>query len=412
MKTKSLKTDALDIINYAIKHADPYDRTLEILKTLKIAESGRLFVFAVGKAAVPMAKAAEDFLGEKIDNGLLVTKYEHAKNAPVKRFEIIEAAHPVSDKNSVFAAEKALSLAEQLGENDVCIVLLSGGGSALFEKSSVLFETQRDITKKLLARGAEIDEINAIRRSISLVKGGKFAEKIYPARVITIALSDVLSNDKSVIASGITVPEPLCAEKIRAIADEYLPEYKEIFSPFTNKNKTAKINDGGFFFAGNIDSLCDAAEKRAAALGYTIETSFRALTGEARDEAKKILYSVKNEGGKRAYIFGGETTVTLKGNGLGGRNQEMALSAAIELKGRENIVFASAGSDGTDGPTDAAGAIADKDTFFKIERAGLDPKNELENNNSYYALKAAGDLIVTGPTGTNVNDLTIVLTDF
>ena len=412
MKTENLKKNALDIIRYAIKRADPHDATLEILKKLNIENCGKLFVFGIGKAAVPMTKAAIEFFGEKIDSGLVVTKYDHAKGFSAKNFEVIEAAHPVSDENSVLAADKALSLAEKLGENDTCIVLLSGGGSALFEKSTVPFETQREITKKLLARGAEIDEINAIRRSKSLVKGGKLAEKIYPAKVITVALSDVLSNDKSVIASGITVPEPLCAKEIKAVAEKYLPEYKELFSALSDEGKTGKINDGGFFFAGDINSLCDAAEERAKELGFSIEASGRALNGEARTEADRLLSSVKHIGKKRAYVFGGETTVTLKGNGLGGRNQEMALLAAVRLRGKENIVFASADSDGTDGPTNAAGGIADKNTYSKIKNAGLDPEGELENNNSYYALKAAGDLIVTGPTGTNVNDLTIILTDF
>ncbi len=412
MKTESLKRDALDIIDCAIKSADPYDSTLELLKTLDISFYGKLFVFAIGKAAVPMASAAADFFESRIDRGLVVTKYDHAKGFSANNFEVIEAAHPVSDKNSVLAAEKALALAETLGENDTAIVLLSGGGSALFEKSTVPFETQRDITEKLLARGAEIDEINAIRRSISLVKGGKFAEKIYPAKVITLALSDVLSNNKSVIASGITVPDLLGADEIKAIANRYLPEYRELFSSLSKEKDNLPINDGGFFFVGDINSLCSAAEERAKELGFFVEESFRKLTGEARDTAEKLISSVKEKCGKRAYIFGGETTVTLKGNGLGGRNQEMALAAAIRLCGKENIVFACAGSDGTDGPTDAAGGIADGQTFFKIQNAGLDPETELENNNSYNALKAAGDLIVTGPTGTNVNDLTIILTDF
>jgi len=412
MKNKTLRQNALEIITHAIKCADPFERTFELLKSLKIADEGQLFVFSIGKAAVPMAKAAAELFGKRIDRGLVVTKYDHTKGAHFPNFEIIEAAHPVSDENSVIAAEKALSLAERLGKNDTAVVLLSGGGSALFEKSAVEFEVQRDITKKLLARGAEIDEINAVRRSISLVKGGKFAEKIYPARVITIALSDVLSNDKSVIASGITVPEPLKREEIRAVFQKYLPEYTELFDSLPQSKSEGKINDGGFLFAGDINSLCNAAEEKARALGFSVETSSRSLTGEAREEAKKILAAVKEKGGKRAYIFGGETTVTLKGNGLGGRNQEMALAAAIELRGRKNIVFASAGSDGTDGPTNAAGGIADSKTFSKIKSAGLDPESELENNNSNFALKAAGDLIVTGPTGTNVNDLTIVLTDF
>lgn len=403
------KNDVLDIINYAIKKADPYDSTLEALKGLEDF-GGRLFVFSIGKAAVPMAQAAADFYNEKIYGGLVVTKYEHSKGFSSPFFRVIEAAHPVSDENSILAAETALAIAEKTEEADTCLVLLSGGGSALFEKSAVSAQTQRDITEKLLSRGASIEEINAIRRSISLVKGGKFAEALYPARVITVALSDVLSSEKAAIASGITVPDETPFEVTEGAAEKYLPEYKTLIASFLKKRTQRPVNDGGYFIIGDINKLCSAAEKRAAELGYTVTSLSRALCGEARDEAVRLLESIPEEKGKHAYIAGGETTVTLKGKGLGGRNQEMALSAAVALKGKNGIVFASAGSDGTDGPTDAAGGVADGETFFKIEKGGVNPLSALENNDSYNALKKADDLIFTGPTGTNVNDLTVVLT--
>lgn len=410
-KGSALRNDALDIIFSSIKKADPYLSTLNILKTLDL-EILSPTVLSIGKAAVPMAKAAEDVFGEKIKTGLIVTKYGHSKGFSSRVFEVLESAHPVSDENSVLAAEKGLEIVSKLSENDVLVVLLSGGGSALFEKSNVPFETQRDITKKLLSRGAEIEEINAVRSCISLVKGGKLAAAAYPAKVLTVALSDVLGNNKSAIASGITVAEPTDEAEIKRIAEKYLPEYALLLAQKAEEAKTPKVNDGGFFFAGDINSLCLAAEERAKELGYFVADSSRSLTGEARDAAKKLVSRVKDRKGKTAYIFGGETTVTLKGSGLGGRNQEMALAAAIELSGKENIVFASAGSDGTDGPTDAAGGIADGRTVFEIQKAGLDAAAELENNNSYYALKAADSLIFTGPTGTNVNDLSLLLTDF
>lgn len=410
-KPSQLKADALDIISHAVKKADPYLSTLDILGTLGISDGDRLVVLSIGKAAVPMAMAAADTFGEKIKRGLVVTKYGHSKGFSSPLFEVIEAAHPVSDENSVSAAEKGLETVRSL-RDEICIVLLSGGGSALFEKSAVGFETQRDITKKLLARGAEIEEINAIRRCISLVKGGRLAAAAYPAKVITVALSDVLGNNKSAIASGPTVPDRPNREKLLGIAEKYLPEYFGLLSKAADEYEQVKINDGGYFFAGDINSLCSAAEERAEQLGFSVADSCRSLTGEARDTAKRLIAAVKNEKGKRAYIYGGETTVTLKGDGLGGRNQEMALAAAIELRGRENIVFASVGSDGTDGPTDAAGGTADGFTFGEIEKSGLDPVAELDNNNSYYALKSASALTVTGPTGTNVNDLTLILTDF
>mgnify|MGYP004460407879 FL=1 len=405
-----MKNDALDIISCAVKAADPYDSTRNILNSLKDELMQSLTVFSIGKAAVPMADAAQSVFGERIKNGLLVTKYSHIGSFFSKYFDMVEAAHPISDNNSILAAEKALMIAENLGEGDALLVLLSGGGSALLEKSVVSAEIQRDITKKLLARGAEIDEINAIRRRISLVKGGKLAAAAYPAKVYTVALSDVLSNDKSVIASGITVKESLPKDEFLKIANKYLPEYIEIFKT-TVSDEEIKINDGGYFFAGDINSLCSAAEKRAKELGYNVADSFRTLTGEASDNAARLIAKALKPSGKNAYVYGGETTVTLKGNGLGGRNQEMALRAAIELKGKDNIVFASVGSDGTDGPTDAAGGIADGNTYRKMKEKGIDPEAELKNNNSYYALGAADALIVTGPTGTNVNDLTLILTE-
>lgn len=405
-----MKNDALDIISCAVKAADPYDSTRNILNSLKDELMQSLTVFSIGKAAVPMADAAQSVFGERIKNGLLVTKYSHIGSFFSKYFDMVEAAHPISDNNSILAAEKALMIAENLGEGDALLVLLSGGGSALLEKSVVSAEIQRDITKKLLARGAEIDKINAIRRRISLVKGGKLAAAAYPAKVYTVALSDVLSNDKSVIASGITVKESLPKDEFLKIANKYLPEYIEIFKT-TVSDEEIKINDGGYFFAGDINSLCSAAEKRAKELGYNVADSFRVLTGEASDNAARLIAKALKQSGKNAYVYGGETTVTLKGGGLGGRNQEMALRAAIELKGKDNIVFASVGSDGTDGPTDAAGGIADGNTYRKMKEKGIDPEAELKNNNSYYALGAADALIVTGPTGTNVNDLTLILTD-
>lgn len=405
-----MKNDALDIISCAVKAADPYDSTRNILNSLKDELMQSLTVFSIGKAAVPMADAAQSVFGERIKNGLLVTKYSHIGSFFSKYFDMVEAAHPISDNNSILAAEKALMIAKNLGEGDALLVLLSGGGSALLEKSVVSAEIQRDITKKLLARGAEIDEINAIRRRISLVKGGKLAAAAYPAKVYTVALSDVLSNDKSVIASGITVKESLPKDEFLKIANKYLPEYIEIFKT-TVSDEEIKINDGGYFFAGDINSLCSAAEKRAKELGYNVADSFRALTGEASDNAARLIAKALKQSGKNAYVYGGETTVTLKGGGLGGRNQEMTLRAAIELKDKDNIVFASVGSDGTDGPTDAAGGIADGNTYRKMKEKGIDPEAELKNNNSYYALGAADALIVTGPTGTNVNDLTLILTD-
>lgn len=405
-----MKKDALEIVKAAVKAADPYENTKRILSDLVIPE--RVNVIVLGKAAVPMARAAEDVFGGRIKRGLLVTKYRHSEGFCSPFFEIIEASHPVSDENSVLAAEKGLEIARELTEKDCLIVLISGGGSALFEKSRVSFSLQREITEKLLKRGADIRSINAIRKRLSAVKGGKLAETAYPARAISVALSDVLSNDKSVIASGPTVPDSESEEFIRDALASFLPEYERSLDDLLFSSQSGKINDGGYYFAGDINILCEAAGEKARELGYTVFHGRRDISGEASKEAVSLLGSIPRRQGKCCYIFGGETVVNIKGTGKGGRNQEMALSAAIEIKGRKNIAFISLGSDGTDGPTDAAGGFSDGNTYERIKSAGLSPENELMSNNSYYALKSAGDLIITGPTGTNVNDIAVILTDY
>ena len=406
----SLYEDALTIAARAVKAADPYDTTCEALKRF-LPGGDAVTVFSIGKAAIPMAQAAADVLGGRIKKGLVVTKYGHTGDFASPFFEVIEAAHPVSDENSVRAAEAALTVADELTERDTAVVLLSGGGSALFEKSLIPAQAQREITEKLLSRGAEIEEINAVRRRISAVKGGKFAARCYPARVITFALSDVLSNDKSVIASGITVPDETPDGFVKAAADRYLFDIDRALTEALYHRENCRINDGGYHFVGDINRLCEAAEKAAEELGYTAAIVSRSLTGEARDRATEIVECVPDRPGKRAYLYGGETTVTLRGKGLGGRNQEMALTAAVALKGREGIAFCSVGSDGTDGPTDAAGGYADGKTYQSMQNAGVSPEAALAENDSYHALQAANTLIVTGPTGTNVNDLTFVLTE-
>ena len=406
----SLYQDALTIAARAVKAADPYETTCEALKRF-LPGTDALTVFSIGKAAIPMAQAAADVLGGRIQKGLVVTKYGHAGDFGSPYFEVIEAAHPVSDANSVRAAEAALAIADELTERDTAVVLLSGGGSALFEKSLIPAEAQRAITEKLLARGADIGEINAVRRRISAVKGGKFAARCYPAKVITFALSDVLSNDKRVIASGVTVPDDTPDAFVKAAADRYLYDIDSALLDALYNKEACRINNGGYHFVGDINRLCEAAQAAAESLGYRAAIVSRSLTGEARDRAREIIANVPDRPGKYAYLYGGETTVTLRGKGLGGRNQEMALAAAIALKGREGIAFCSVGSDGTDGPTDAAGGYADGGTYAAMQNAGISPEEALAENDSYHALQAANSLIITGPTGTNVNDLTFALTE-
>ena len=408
----SLQTDARAIYEYAIACVDPFGETCRRLRE-ELANTDNITVFAVGKAAVPMARAAEETLGKRIKHGLCVTKYGHTNGFSPRFFEVTEASHPISDENSEKAALRALEIADRLGANDTAVVLLSGGASALLEKSTVPAERQRRITEKLLKRGADIEETNAVRRRLSLVKGGRLAERCFPARVVTIALSDVLSNDKSAIGSGITVRDKTDDGFVRSVIEKYLYDEPNDIFDILKKHKKEPINDGGYIFAGDITRLRASAAEKAKELGYETEIPDGLLTGEAKDAAKKMLAHAlsRRDEKRRCFVYGGETTVTVHGNGLGGRNQEAALAAALTLDGRRGILFASVGSDGTDGPTDAAGGIADGETAERIRKAGIDPVKALENNDSYNALKTGGALVVTGPTGTNVNDLAFVLTE-
>ncbi len=411
----TLTDAAKTIAAAAVKGALPYENTLSCLKTLQDMQNPT--VLAVGKAAVPMAKAAAFVFGDRIKNGLLLTKYGHAYpsdgSAPdlPPGFRVLEAGHPVSDDNSVLAANEALSLCRQLKEDDTLLFLLSGGGSALMEASRVPALLQRSITEKLLKRGADVSELNAVRRGLSRVKGGRLAAAAYPARVVTLALSDVLGNDPAVIASGPTVPAKPDRRALDRIVARYLFDVPGEILSLLYDAEELEINDGGYHIVGDVGTLVAAAKKEAEALGFTPHIVTTNLVGEARDEAVRILDAIPNEPGRHAYLYAGETTVTVTGTGKGGRNQEMALAAAIHMKHTKNTVFLSVGSDGTDGPTDAAGGVATGETYDKIKAAGVDPEAYLRNNDAYNALLSAGALLFTGPTGTNVNDLTMVLTE-
>ncbi|MBR5410889.1 MAG: DUF4147 domain-containing protein [Clostridia bacterium] len=406
----SLVADAKAIAGAAIKAALPYENTLRAV--LSLGGLKNVTALALGKAAAPMASAAVDVLGGRIKKGLLITKYGHAEGFSSPNFEVIEAGHPVSDDNSERAAKAALDLCRALGKDDVLLVLLSGGGSALMEAPRVPSGVQRAITERLLARGADIREMNLVRRRLSRVKGGRLAAAAYPAKVITLALSDVPGGGPEDIASGPTVPDKPDNGALDRVLNRYLFDVpQEILSLLPREVKDLRINDGGFYIVGDMNTLVSGAENEAKRLGYTPHVVTAALSGEARDRAVEIIKETPDLPGRHAYLYAGETTVTLLGDGKGGRNQEMALAAAIALQGKEHIAFLAVGSDGTDGPTDAAGGAVDGSTAEKMRAAGADPEKALSNNDSYAALKASGALLVTGPTGTNVNDLVIVLTE-
>ena len=374
---------------------------------------GRVFLIAAGKAAPRMAQAALSVLTVPVTDGLVISKYGHF-DEPVGSLRCFEAGHPVPDENSVLAGEAALKLTADLREDDTVLFLLSGGGSALFEKPLIPLAQLQDITNQLLACGADIVEINTIRKRLSALKGGKFAAHCAPARVEAVILSDILGDPLDMIASGPVSPDTAtCADALR-IAEKYglclSPEAEaclRIETPKELGNVHAQV-------VGSVRELCHAAGEACERLGYeTVFLSDR-LDCEAR-EAGRFLSSVlrthAKEGKKLAFLSGGETVVHLTGKGLGGRNQELALSAAEGLRGLRNACVICVGSDGTDGPTDAAGGYADGDTFYELEGKGISLHEMLQNNDAYHALKAVDGLIVTGPTGTNVNDLYLGLID-
>ncbi len=373
--------------------------------------SGRVLLVAAGKAAWQMANAASEALGSRIEKGVVVTKYGHVFG-PIANFDCFEAGHPVPDENTFRGTQAALDLVTGLKAEDTVLFLLSGGGSALFEKPLIpAFELQ-DITRQLLACGADITEINTIRKRLSAVKGGRFAQFVSPARVEAVILSDVLGDPPDMIASGPACADPSTAEDAHRIVTKYglrmsgaARALLDVETPKTLDNVHLAIN-------GSVRELCAAAAKTCAALGYTPVLLTDRLCCQAR-EAGSFLASVlkTHADGDRslAFIAGGETVVKVIGTGLGGRNQELALAAAAGISGMPNAAVFSVGSDGTDGPTDAAGGYADGDTANELAAYGLTVDGALNENDAYHALEKTGGLIITGPTGTNVNDVAVAL---
>ena len=375
---------------------------------------GRVFLIAAGKAAPRMAAAALSVLSVPVTEGIVISKYGHF-DGPIAGLRCFEAGHPVPDENSVLAAEAALSLTEDLREDDTVLFLLSGGGSALFEKPLIPLCELQDATRQLLACGADIVEINTIRKRLSAVKGGKFAAHCAPARVEAVILSDILGDPLDMIASGPVSPDSATCDDALAIAEKYhlrlsaeAESCLRIETPKALGNVRAQV-------VGSVGELCHAAGEAACQrLGYEPVFLTDRLACEAREAGRflsAVLRAHAKEGKKLAFLAGGETVVHLTGHGLGGRNQELALSAAEGLRGLSNACVISVGSDGTDGPTDAAGGYVDGDTLDELKEKGISLHDALHNNDAYHALQAVDGLIVTGPTGTNVNDLYLGLID-
>ncbi|MBR3437367.1 MAG: glycerate kinase [Lachnospiraceae bacterium] len=406
----NLKNDAAKIIRESISSALPGRNVRELLFQADVGQ-GKLVVIAVGKAGYKMAEAAYDVLRDRITEGLVVTK-EGCETGELPGFRIIIAGHPYPNQASFDAADAAIEMVKDLSAKDHVLFLLSGGASSLFEKPMISEESYHFINDKLLASGANINEINTIRKHLSFVKGGRFAKICEPAIVNTIVLSDVIGNDISMVGSGPTVQDRSTGEEAFAIIEKYhirVPaDVIQVLvqeTPKTLRNVTLEV-------IGDIHLLISKAKQCAEMLGYQAVVLTDSLDCEAK-EAGRFLASIARTFSPLkesiAFIAGGETTVHIQGNGLGGRNQEMALSCARGIAGLENVLFFSVGSDGSDGPTDAAGGIVDGHTAERIRKCGMDPYKMLENNDSYNALKAAGALVMTGGTGTNVNDLSVLL---
>jgi len=377
----------------------------------------KVHIVAIGKAAWTMAKAASDFLGEAITGGVVITKYGHS-NGDIPRVAIYEAGHPTLDENTVIATKEVLALVENLGVGDEVLFLLSGGGSALFEAplDGVTLEDFAVLTKALLECGADIIEINTVRKRFSKVKAGRFAQICKPAKIFSIVLSDVLGDRLDTIASGPAVPDNSTCKEAVSIIEKYGLKLTEKQMGYLH-NETPKVIDNvETVITGSVRSLCESAATCAESLGFTPYILTTSLTCEAAD-AGRFLAAIALDTHKGltyfnkpcAIIAGGETVVKVLGNGLGGRNQELALSAAKGIAGLEGVLIFSLGSDGTDGPTDAAGGIVDGDTAARLAAKGLNIDKILANNDSYNGLKAADGLIITGPTGTNVNDVAVIL---
>ena len=411
------RKDADRITEACIRAVLPDEAVKRALTDLEAPE-GKLIVVAAGKAAWQMARAAADVL--EPDAGIVVTKYDHVMGE-IPGFTCFEAGHPVPDENGFRAAKAAMDLVRDLKEEDLVVFLLSGGGSALFELPLIPGEELQDITRQLLACGADIVEMNIIRKRLSAVKGGRFAVACSPARVFSIVLSDVLGDPLDMIASGPAYPDASTCEQALDLVSRYDLKLSDKAKELLAEETPKEISNVTTMITGSVRELCRAAAEACRQLGYEPVFLTDQLACEA-SEAGRFLGAIarshsaaglsdgtsQQNGGSLAFIAGGETVVHLKGKGLGGRNQELALAAAPLLEGLDAAVF-SLGSDGTDGPTDAAGGYTDGDTMDKLKNAGVNIYDALDNNDAYHALQSAGGLIVTGPTGTNVNDVSILL---
>ncbi|HHY32138.1 MAG TPA: glycerate kinase [Firmicutes bacterium] len=435
-----LRRDALAIMRAALAAVDPYEAVKRQLslegdiltiggRRYDLAKIAHVYVVGAGKASARMALAVEEVLGDRVTAGLVNVKYGHSE--ALSKVRVREAGHPVPDAAGLEGAREMLDLASAAGEDDLIICLISGGGSSLLPLPApgIGLSDKQATTQALLRCGATIHEMNAVRKHISLVKGGGLARAAAPAHVVSLILSDVIGDDLDVIASGPTVPDTSTFARAFEVLDRYgaletVPaavRHRLEAGVRGEVPETPKPGDPLFEKVANIivasNALAvDAAARSATRLGYNPLVLSSRVQGEAREVgrvlaaiAREIRASDRPVPRPACVLAGGETTVTLKGAGLGGRNQELALAAALDIEGLDGVLVMAVGTDGTDGPTDAAGAIAFGDTVARAREAGLDPRAYLRDNDSYHFFDALGDLVITGPTRTNVMDIIAVL---
>jgi len=444
---EELRNMARALFLKAVSAVNPSERLREILRIedaslqirvpegpegiFELGEFHNIFLIGTGKACASMAQAIEEIFGDRLTRGVITTKYGHG--LPLKRTLVIESGHPIPDQKGLEGAKKMQALLKESGPEDLVIFLLSGGGSALlpFPAGGISLEEKQELTQLLLDCGADIKEINTIRKHISQIKGGWLTRWAYPSTVLSFILSDVVGDPLDAIASGPTVPDPSTFEDAWAILDKYnlLKRIAPSVRDYLLRGREGKVKETpkpgdvafesvqNILIGSNILAL-RAAEKEASSYGLNTLILSSSVVGETRQAARfhtavaREVISTGHPARKPACIIsGGETTVTIRGKGLGGRNQEFALAAALEISGLEKVVVLSGGTDGTDGPTDAAGAIVDPTTLVRAKALGLDPRGHLENNDAYPFFQRLGDLLITGPTQTNVMDVRIMLVD-
>lgn len=415
-EVEAMRRDAETIIQRTIEDVLPMKAVKEVLEEIILTKP--VYVIAIGKAAWGMADEAARILGSHIVEGIVVTKYGHSKGE-IEGFQIMETAHPFPDQNSMLAAGKVLELADRITCEEEVLLLLSGGGSSLVEMPApglTLPEVTR-LTELLLKCGANIVEINTVRKHLSAIKGGKLAKHILPAKGYAIILSDVVGNHPEMIASGMTYLDDTNAPEVMEVIEKYQLDVGEKVIRVLEKSEETLVSNITNIVKGNVEELCSAAAEHAKELGYKPYIFSTNAGCEAKELGKWFARAAKLIRKSNpwkldipcAVIIGGETVVKVTGNGLGGRNQELALQTAEGIQEMEKIVLFSLASDGTDGPTDAAGGIVDGYTVKILEEKGMNIEEFLQDNDAYHALQEIDGLIMTGPTGTNVNDVTVLL---